>query len=165
MGFGKDGKGQILYENVALLPGALAAKDVIAGFGAYQDNLIEDFRILKSEIHWGTRTGTAGDSFMWGIAGGELSAAEIEEALEARPFNTNDNVALERSMRPVWPLGVSVLADDPSTSGGVPIEKNVRWTFANPNGWQFWVYNYTSLAMTTGTICDLFIKHFGVWVR
>ncbi len=164
MGFGKDGTGIIAYEVIAMAPGALAARDCIAGFGSAFDVMVEDFRILRSEIHWGTRTGTLGDAFTWGIAGGELTTQEIEECLESLPINRNDNVSHERASRPVWPLGVVVVGDDPSTSGADPAISKIRWTFSQPDGWQWWIYNHTQLAMTTGAIMDLLVKHFGVWV-
>ncbi len=164
MGFGKDGKGQIFYETSILAPGALAAKDALVDpNGQYnQGTLLEDVRILKSEIKIDVRSGTAGDVVLIGMANGELSAAEIEGSLESTPLNSNDRGELEKALRAVFPIVQFTIGDDPAS---IDIVKTLRWTFNNPEGWSWWMYNPRTAAMTTGAEIILFAKHFGVWVQ
>ncbi len=68
-------------------------------------------------------------------------------------------------MRQVWPL--EILGEGSGGSGELAIhnEKSLRWTFANPDGWQYWVYNPTPGPITTGAEVTLIAKIFGVWVK
>ncbi len=134
MGFGKDGKGQILYDSFNLAPGALASKDLAAAAGRY-GALVEDFRIIKMDYYIAFVPQGAGDHLLFGIANGELTAAQIEECLESAPLNYNDAVGMEQAMRQVWPI---VALGDASGATGVTVvtgSVNLRWTFANPDGW------------------------------
>ncbi len=163
MGFGKDGKGVILYEQVAITLGALAARDVEAADANY--SMSDDFRIIKSEYYMDYGTQAAGDVIIVGIADGELTAAEIEECIEASPTDRNDNLTNERAMRPVWPL--EILGENSTGSGNLLKEgsTSLKWTFSDAEAWQWWAYNLdASNALTTGGIVFIFAKHFGVWV-
>ncbi len=170
MGFGKDGKGQILYDITILSPGSLSPNDV--GSTAVHTNLTEDFRILKTEywVSWNPviTDGQEGPVIV-GMAAGGLSATEIEECLEADPTDTSDAPESEQVMRAVWPLEQFILYND--TTGvdyGSVISAqgtfNPKWTMPNPSGWSWWVYNQ-STALLTGGAFFFFAKHFGVWVR
>ncbi len=172
MGFGKDGKGQILYDYVPITLSTLSTKDVIS---APSDNsLTEDFRILKTE-YWIQWTPALTDGFegpvVIGMAAGGLTSAEIEEALEARPSDTSDYPAIEQVMRPVWPLVNSMFFADGAAgftaSMAQPLHGtfNPKWTFPNPDGWVWWVYNQGSIVLATGGSMFIFAKHWGVWVR
>ncbi len=105
MGFGKDGKGQILYDQTNLAVGALAAKDAAVSASQY-GTLVEDFRIIKMEYYIGYFPQGAGDFLLFGIANGELTAQQIEECLEATPQNYNDAVGTEQAGRQVFPLAI-----------------------------------------------------------
>ncbi len=172
MGFGKDGKGQILYESAINTGsiGALASKDVVEFGGSYHEVLEEDFRMLKCEYKLGlepTPNITISEGpILVGLAAGNLQAADIEEALEAVPINRGD-ILLERTMRPVWPLEIFALADPDIGNAGDLTRKgefSPRWTFQNPDGWTWWIYNLASSALTTGNGLSIFAKFFGVWV-
>ncbi len=170
MGFGKDGQGQILYDSYAEGLGAIPTKDAIIFTNDYDGVLVEDFRIIKVDywlsIGQSTPTVTSEGPVLIGIASGDLSAAKIEEALEAVPLNRN-STALELSMRPVWPLEVFQLTDldlgvqsDQTRKGSI----NLRWTFENPSGWTWFAYNFGGGAITTGLNAAMFAKIFGMWV-
>ena len=164
MGFGKDGKGAILYDQVTINPGTLAAHDVIAGNSTYV-GIEQDFRILKSEFYMDFAPQAVGDNVLVGIAGGNLSAAAIESAIEARPLEAN-SLLMEESMRAVWPL---VNFGENSTGSGrlvANFEKNLRWTFRQDDGWVYWVFNTDdSAALTDASEISIFAKHFGLWVN
>ncbi len=171
MGFGKDGKGAILRERVVSgALGALAAQDAVAFTGLV---LTEDFRILKSEIiaFVSNLTPPEGSGLIFGIANGDLTAAEIEEAIEAAgPLDRNDRIPTEQAERNVKTLGVIT---DVSVTGktniirnnedGPMIESKHRWTYSNPEGWDWWIYNLGG-SLTTGALLQLYAVHYGVWV-
>ncbi len=164
MGFGKDGKGIILWDAVTITLGTLAARDVLGADSGYT-GITEDFRILKSKYYLDWSTQAVGDVILIGIADGQMTDAEIEEALEARPVENNDVPAIERAGRAVWPL--AILGENSGGSGHLvfQMEENLRWTFSKAEGWRYWAWNLsTSTALTTGGIVSFIAKHFGVWV-
>ncbi len=172
MGFGKQGTGIILRENVANAAlGALASVDLVGITAAIV--LQEDFRILKSEIICiiSGLTAGEGEGLVFGMANGELSAAEIEECLEAiGPLDRNDRVAHERAMRKVDTLGVLKQPSASSTEGsfenaqgGRIMTSTKRWTYSDPEGYTYWIYNLGP-ALTTGATAQLLATHYGVWV-
>lgn len=173
-GFGKDGKGTILYHRDSLALGALAASDLIEGM-EYAPTM-EDFRLLKAEIYAyvGGLTAGEGAGLLFGLADHGLLDSEIEAALEAAAVAPNDP-ELEKCHRPVWPIGL-LHAEDPAATARFlskqgPAIWNARWTFgADPDnvgvgGWTYWVYNMGSGALTTGSTVQLLAKYFGVWVK
>ncbi len=104
MGFGKDGKGVIIHEDVQITVGALSSQATIFAVGGI--TIGEDFRILKTEIsvlQSSAGVGAVGDAVLIGVADGELSVGEIAQAINASgPTDRNDNLGNEQSMRPVW---------------------------------------------------------------
>ncbi len=134
--------------------------------------LVEDFRILKSEIFAkvGGLTAGEGDDLLFGIANGELSNAEIAEAIVTDgPLNRNDREGHERAMRNVRLLSFASQeltnvdrAFQGETGGPMVISKH-RWTYSNPQGWAFFVFNNGS-ALTTGATAAAIATHYGLWV-
>lgn len=169
-GFGKGGKGQILYHNSILALSALGGGDVIA-HSPYP--IEEDFRVLKMEIF--AHISLAGDvhledgPLLLGLSDGELAASEIEECLEAVALDANDHLNLERTHRPVWPLGYYVPGEIASAmavfNGGRPVTWDKRWTFSDTDGWTFWIKNMSTSPLTTGASSVIFAKVYGVWVK
>ncbi len=167
MGFGKDGKGVIIHLDAG--PTGLSTLASKAAVQVAALPVTEDFRALKIEAHWtgGAFTGDD-DKVLLGIADGELSAAEIAECINADgPLDRNDNLTRERAERPVWLLE-GIL---PSIDGGTTIvtgyaytEWTKRWTFSNPEGLQFFVYNPDTDALTTGAGVSVTATIYGVWV-
>ncbi len=171
-GFGKDGKGQILWENGINDGniGALATKDVVEFGGSYHEALEEDFRMLKCEYWMGIAPAqaitVADGPILVGFASGSLQAAEIEECLESVPINHSD-ILLEKAMRPVWPLETFVIQDPDTGNAGDLHRKgsfNPKWTFANPDGWTWWIYNLSTATLTTSNLLSISAKFFGVWI-
>ncbi len=172
MGFGKDGKGVIIKENVTVTPGALASGAVIKAAGGVGLQTTS-FRIIKTQffISQGTAWAGDGDELIFGLCNGELSVTEIAEAIQINgPIDRNDRDIEERASRAVWLL---VDLKDPETSGvsfsappnnGLPIEKNFRWTFTPTEGWDWFAFNPLSGAITTGAVFNIKATHFGVWV-
>jgi len=165
MGFGKDGKGFILYDRIQVAPGTLAALDAVTGASRYSSVISEDFRIIKADYWIAYEPKATADKVLVGMCDGELTAAEVEEALESVPSDLNDNLNAERTMRPVWPL--EMLGDMAASSGELILkgEWKPRWTFHDPEAWDMFVYNPdNAVALTDASIVTMFMKIYGVWV-
>ncbi len=171
MGFGKDGKGAILRERIvggAL--GALSAQDLVLAIGLA---ITEDFRILKSEVyaHITNLTAGQGSGLLFGIANGDLTAPEMEESIEAGgPLDRNDRIPSEQAERNVKILGAVAKSEAAATEawvtndqGGLMLTSKHRWTYSNPEGWDWWIYNMGG-SLTTGATLQLYAVHYGVWV-
>ncbi len=103
----------------------------------------------------------------------ELSVTEVKEAIEANgPLGRSDRVAQERAERAVFLIG-TFPAETPSTENegihgrdgqdGI-VERTIRWTFSDAQGWSLGVFNQTGAAMTTGATVRFVAKFFGVWL-
>lgn len=167
MGFGKDGKGQILRENCAIALSTLAdATAIKATSGGLAGNMQEDFRIIKSEIFVYVEGHTVGEGLITiGLADNELSVAEIAECLDVNgPVDRNDHLNAERVMRPVFEVCQIGETTMEIPNEGLPLEKTFRWTFPAAEGWCWFAYNDSGAALTTGTIVRIRVKHYGVWL-
>ncbi len=169
MGFGKNNTGVIIRDNSGIALGTLAGETAIVV--TTDISWTEDFRCLKSEIFAmldGITTGE-GARLVLGIANGDLTAAQIAECLQADgPGDRNDTVPGERAERPVWIIG-AVVGDLVGArfvghNGGPLMEWKKRWTFSNPEGLEFFIYNQSGTALTTGATVRIDATHFGVWL-
>ncbi len=169
MGFGKSGKGTIIREHVDETLGTLGADTALLLSDLI---LTEDFRLMKSELFAiisGLSVGE-GAGLLIGIANGELTVAEIKAAIEADgPLDRNDRAREELAMRFVK-LFAQFVPNSQGTSGhfegegGSPmIVVKPRWTFSNPEGWNYFVYN-AGPALTTGSSLTIVSSNFGVWL-
>ncbi len=172
-GFGKDGKGQILWDVVTLTLGTLASQDVISVGSVTGLNLREDFRILKTQyfIHFAPGAFDALEGpLLVGMAAGGLTAALIEEAIESTPNDRNDYPEIEEVMRPIWPLDSLFLSVDTTNNAStgnrlVAVDEfNPRWTMPSPDGWVWWAMNRSAGALSDLGTLIITAKHFGVWV-
>ncbi len=134
----------------------------------------DDFRLIKMEytfwVDGATFVVADGPLSLW-IANGELNLGEIEESIEVQgPVDRNDRLNMERAERYVTQLGVLPFVE--ASSGVRPLfpmdgsvaEKTIRWTFSNPEGWVFCVYN-EGTGLTTGGVVHMRAKHYGVWLQ
>ncbi len=171
MGFGKDGRGAIIKERNSVALSTLG-QNVALKIDSAPVVLAEDFRILKSEVfgHIDGLTSSEGEGLYLGIANDELTAAEIAEAINlSGPVDRNDRVSTERSERAVWLISalggavVDLSRRFTGHDGGPMIVWKKRWTFSNPQGWIFFVFN-DSAALTAGSTVRLIATHYGVWL-
>lgn len=171
--------GKIITEVQVIALGTLADQTALK-FSALV--LKEDFRILKSEIVAGIVELDDEEiiqGMLFGICNGELTVAEIAAAVVAGgPLNRNDRGKSEDASR--WAKVLSAAqfngvghpnttrttwdAQFPNEHGGPIIISKDRWTYSDPEGWNFFVFNNTGSAMITGATARLTAKHFGVWV-
>ncbi len=172
MGFGKDGRGVIIRETID--PTSLGA--ITTGLAVLFNTLTmqENFRLLKSEVVAGITGGDAGEAegVILGIANGELSATEVGGCLRSLgPVDRNDRLRQESAERQCHVIGVAVKAGiantevifhDKNSNAPMCVDK-FPWTYSDPEGWQFFVYNQGP-AVATGSNLYLQATHYGVWV-
>jgi len=169
MGFGKDGKGMIIHQADIITLSNLASATALLQDNVANLTLGEDFRILKQEYFVGhNETIAAGDGpIYFGVCNGELTVAEIAEQLvQTGPLNRNDAARTEQALRQIKILEVF----GPSTAGSTDDLNwrkgtwNPRWTYSNPEGWNFFAFNQSGGVLVTGTILRFRAKNYGVWV-
>ncbi len=172
MGFGKDGKGQIWRDVTALTLGTLANEVAVKVQSLVPS---EDLRLLKSEINAVAigMTIVEGSGLLFGIADNELTVGEIGEAILADgPTDRNEVPEREQVERPVVVLS-QLDMDETETRGvfrdmhsGAPTMINKkRWTYSNPEGWCYFVFNNTGGALTTGGSVRIQGTHYGLWLQ
>lgn len=167
MGFGKDGRGSIIYQRVDITVGALGplTMELTSSY-----SLVDHFRILRAELYCIETGVTAGETgeLLVGLADGSLTDSEIEDAIESiavEPGGSNT----EEAERPVWPIGLMPHQGEAAIQGthsqdGKPWVWTKRWTFREDTGWKWWIYNLGSNNRTTGATLRIFAKLYGVWV-
>ncbi len=172
MGFGKDGKGEIIRESRLQALGALAAADAIL-IGTKLPTT-EDFRIIKSEIVCDITGLTAGEGkgLALYLADGVYDATQVEASIEGiGPLGPNEAVEAEIAMRFNKWFGEVVVQDPAATvaipvneTGGALLSQTVRWTFSRTKSWNWVIYNHGTV-LTTGATAIIRAKNYGVWVR
>ncbi len=176
MGFGKDGKGAILKEQVTFALAGLAGQDLVQADSAI--SLDGDFRILKTDLTCVITGLTAGEGngLILYMAQGELSAAEQEANIETNgPVSSQDRTNAELAER--WVRRLAILSGNTATNtervmrnennGGL-LKFQPRWTFkrrrtASSGGWNWSIYN-DGVTITTGATARILATHYGVWV-
>ncbi len=107
------------------------------------------------------------DTFQFGVAHSDYSAAEIEECLESQAaIDPGNKTELERSNRLVRTIGV-ITGDGVITAGirfnqGRPVKTKLNWLMTIGDTLSVWVRNGSGTVYTTGakisTIGDLWVK-------
>ncbi len=171
MGFGKEGKGVIVGEARSQTLGTLANNTGIL-IGT-KNAMTENYRMLKAEVY-ARITGVTANELKAGalyLANGDLTLAEVEEAIETGgPFGPSDRVPAEKMMRAVFLVGIIRQGDNAAErviidakTGAPLIQAKPRWTFAPTLSWN-WVFYNGGEAPTTGATIRINVKSFGVWV-
>ncbi len=170
MGFGKDGKGVIITHADIVTLATLANNTAIKQASPLA--LQEDFRLIKLTMAAALVGLTPGEvPIHFYLCNGELTVAEIAENItNAGPLDRNDRVQQERAERAVFLIGTfpeGVVADIPVHGDGGEegiINKTIRWTFSNPEGWAIVAFNQAGVTLTTGAVIRFVSKYYGVWV-
>ncbi len=169
MGFGKDGKGVIIADTGLITLATLA--NVTALKEDAPLTIGEDFRLIKVDLLAMISGATPGEGPLWlYLVNDELTVAEIAEAIEASgPLDRNDRVAFERATRAVFMLGMFPLAVAEEPVFGMEsqrgfLQKVIRWTFSNPEGFSLVIFNQSGGTLTTGATVRFAAKYYGVWL-
>ncbi len=170
MGFGKDNRGAIIRETQTITVGALAADAAVTGTALA---ITDDFRILKTVIdaHIDGLTAAEGIGLRLGIANGDLTVAQIAEAITTDgPLNSSDRDKIEEAERFAKQFAIAEFSNAAETEmqfkneqGGALIEVKPRWTFNKGVGWDWFVFN-NGPTLTTGASLRIVATHYGVWV-
>ncbi len=149
--------------------GSLAALDMATVNSKIDGSRERGFRITKTmyDVDIYGYDGTEDGPVAFGLAVG-MTAAEIEEAIEADPQSPNDVAAEERVGRAVFPLGV-IPRSGPSTPSNQHEMRelkttSINWSVPEGSGLVWWFYNYGG-ALGAGNLASIFAKHFGVWLN
>ena len=105
---------------------------------------------------------TLGDGpILWGFAAAEISAAELEEYLEAIPVSSRDTPAKDQVQRAVQVMGAVGLNQEVVYMQG---HRMLLPTFREGVGFAIWVYN-AGVQMTTGAVWRERGRFFGRWLN
>ncbi len=137
-------------------------------------NTNEPFRMLKSEISISLRDVplSLGEHLIFGLANGDLSVADIKEAIEiSGPLSPSDRDKQEAARRFVKLISLWQPPQDGEVrsapfmndTGGPIITIKPRWTFGEAEGWVWFIYN-AGVALTGTPDAVLRATHYGVWV-
>ncbi len=139
--------------------GALAADDVIAA--AITANVADKLRLISINLAWTIAdiAAVADDTFQFGVAHGDYTAAEIEECLEAQAaLDLGDKVAQEQSDRLVRTIGVISSAGGTNVGGSVqfnegrPMKTRLNWLMSEADNLSGWVRNGSANVYSSGSL-------------
>lgn len=138
---------------------ALAAGDVIAATTKIDASRLQGYRISKMEYGLHFEGGDDADAVWFGLATG-LTAAEVEECLEADPQSPQDVPAAEQVKRFVFPLKLIGAGSEP-----VNATKTLNWSIKEGQDLTIWAYNPTSAAISAGCVVQFVAKIYGKWLN
>ncbi len=161
-----------INETVSITVGALAENDVIGegSLAATQGGFVTTTDVL---CQYSGFTAAEGTGVMLGVASGDLSDAEIEEAIEAQgPFFEGQTPQSERADRMVRFVGnigpkpnelvpTTVLTSNLFLS--FPTRIKFKEEFANMLRW--FIYNHGTITLTTGATVKLTLLHNVRWSK
>ncbi len=160
------GRGQVIHDHIESSVGAIAANAAVIIGTAIASGNEEGFRISKLKYAFNYRIKTDGEGpFTLGLSVG-LTAAEVAEAMNARPSHSMDEPATERANRRVFPLrffavdGTETFRSDSSFLSNVripwkdiPEHVNLNW------------FIFANNALSTGMLVDIHMTLVGEWLR
>ncbi len=138
----------------------LATKDIVS---ALMSNVMEEAGTISSvDLVWSLSdfTEAAGDGpVVVGIAHGDYTNAEMEEAIEAASgsWGRSDLVAREQADRKVRTVGVfqALGGTIDYLNDGLPIKTKLNWYLSTGQTLAIWAYNQGSGALTTGSTLNV----------
>ncbi len=127
----------------------------------------EDIYIVSIDWTAAIKNMAAGEVPIYiGFNHGDLSVAEIGEALSGQVTSPDDIIAKERSRRPVRRAGMfSLNQDDIVLYDGVLRRTKILFSVGNGFGIQVWVRNSSGAALTTGASLEMQGTIYGRWQR
>ncbi len=146
---------RVLPFSVSAAAGALANGDVVST--AISDTVDEKMWLASMDAIHAARDFTAGEGpIVVGVAHSDYSAAEIEECLEAQAsWDASDLVAREQARRKVRTIGTFPnVASGEVLNDGKEIRTKLGWIAEAGMTLQFWTWNKSGAALTTGGIAE-----------
>ncbi len=127
----------------------------------------EDIYVISIDASWilAGSSSQEGPIFV-GFAHGDLSAAEILEALDAEQTDPDDRIAKERSSRPIRRVGgFDAQIANETLNHGVNIRTPMKMSIGNDHFVDAWAVNRSGATLTTGAIIHVNGTLFGRWQR
>ncbi len=161
---------EVQYDEAAFVSiGALGALDVVTGVSKIDAARLNGFKVIKSEIFANLHGKTANEGpIMFGLAC-NMTAAQIEAALEADPQSSveSDEKGDGQMLKPLGIIGKHVTGGsvDPINFPPSGWSKDVKWSIIEGQTLLYWVYNMSGSTLTSGATINIFAQHFGVWLR
>ncbi len=154
---------QVLPVNVSLALATLANNTALV---TPMITIDDDFWVQSADLLWSIRTLSPGQvPIHVGIANGDLSVAEIKEALNALPVSRSDIVQREHARRPVRRVGVfgnGALTDD-ALENGTKIRTTIKMYLAEGTDVNMYAFNQSGASLTTGAIVQVTGVIYGSW--
>ncbi len=128
-------------------------------------SIADDFWCQSIDGAWSIVNHTVGEGpLLVGYASGDLSAAEVGEAINATPTARSDIINRERARRPVRRVGVfpGIQADDVLNDGKV-LRTTLKMYLAEGVDLNMFVFNASGSALATGAFCQVYGTLFGEW--
>ncbi len=153
---------QALPVNAALSIGTLADQTATTG---NLTAITDDFWCQSADLSWSMDDHTAGEGpLMIGVNNGDLTGAEITEALDAAPVSRSDIINRERARRPVRRMGVfSGLSTNEALFDGKLQRYPLKIYLAESIELEMFVFNNSGAALTTGTVINVYGTIYGEW--
>ncbi len=170
--FSRNEKAGIVYDpSVTITLGTLAAAAAITANSKIDGSRLNGFRVLKSELWIGASGKTTGEGpVVIGLAF-DADAANVALAMAADPQadgrQTGDKVANTEAKFPVFPIAMIGKAETKIGIESVTMKHTLKpqWSAPEGSGLQYFAFNADTGALTTGTVVEIFAKHFGVWLN
>ncbi len=142
---------------------ATLANATVAGVNL--TGLADDYWLQSADLSWTMDGHTAGEGpILVGIASGDLSVAEVKEAINAVPTSRSDRVAREHASRPVRRVGQF----DGAAAGEKLFDGAVKRTpgkiyCAEGDEIIAWAFNGSGAPLTDGTNIRIYGTLYGSW--
>lgn len=153
---------QVLQVDIGMVLSTLADNTALA---LAMTALADDFWFVSGDLTWVLRGGSAGEGPIHvGIANGDLSVAEIKEAITASPVSRSDIVEREEAGRPVRKVGsFPGLSTNEALNDGKPIRTKISMYLAEEKELVAYAFNSSGGALTGGQVIEVYGSLYGVW--
>ncbi len=160
----RRGRLVVLPINAQITLGTLA--DGSAVVANLIQSLTEDFYAISVDLAWALRGLTSGEvPIQVGIAQGDLTVAEVVEAVTAAPTGPGDIIQNERARRPVRISGqFGDVGTDQSLAHGEMVRTKARFLISDGKSFNAWALNRSGANLTTGAVIRVTGRAYGRWL-
>ncbi len=152
-------------ESLIVSLASLTANDAVIGTSKIDAAREHGFRIVKTEGWIMLKGGIVNEFAIFGMAPWTMTAAEIEEGIEADPQSMFEVPETEQSSRPTFPMAV-IGGAAAQARQSAHFENNIPWSYPEGSSLQYWFYNPDDNSWSAGSQeAIIFAKHTGVWLR
>ncbi len=127
--------------------------------------LNDDFWIQSGDLSFALQDATASEGPLYfGVNSGDLSVAEVKEALNALPTSRSDIIEREKARRPVRRVGqFSVAGVEEVFNDGRVKRITIKMYMAEGTDLEAFVMNVSGATLTTGAIVQISGILYGEW--